>query len=151
MCGVAGAGKTTYAARLEQEGFVRLSIDEEMWRRHGSTSISSQERERLSAEVEADLRARLIALISEGRRVVVDFSFWQRSKRDDFKRIIEEQCGTWELIYLRATREVLRTRLHDRSRVGGANAVMVDPATFERYVAGFEEPSGEGETLVDQR
>jgi len=27
---------------------------------------------------------------------------------------------------------------------------MVGPATLERYLAGFEAPSGEGETVVDQ-
>jgi len=30
LCGVAGAGKTTYAKRLETCGHVRLSIDEEI-------------------------------------------------------------------------------------------------------------------------
>lgn len=31
MCGVAGSGKTTFSKKLEKEGFVRLSIDEEIW------------------------------------------------------------------------------------------------------------------------
>jgi predicted kinase len=35
MCGIAGSGKTTYAQRLERDGYVRLSIDEEVWRRFG--------------------------------------------------------------------------------------------------------------------
>ena len=30
MCGVCGSGKTTYAKEKEQEGYIRLSIDEEM-------------------------------------------------------------------------------------------------------------------------
>jgi predicted kinase len=151
MCGVAGAGKTAYSTQLEQDGFVRLSIDEEMWLRHGATSISSQDRERLSAEVEADLRARLVGLVTDGCRVVVDLSFWQRSTRDAYKRIIEQHGGSWDLVYLRATAEVLHRRLDDRSHACGPNAVMVDPTTLERYLAGFEEPSGEGETVVDQR
>ncbi len=29
MCGVCGSGKTTYAKKKEQEGYIRLSIDEE--------------------------------------------------------------------------------------------------------------------------
>ena len=39
MCGVAGSGKTTYAQRLEAEGYVRLSIDEEIWQRFGRFGI----------------------------------------------------------------------------------------------------------------
>lgn len=32
MCGVAGSGKTTFSLELEKVGFVRLSIDEEIWK-----------------------------------------------------------------------------------------------------------------------
>jgi septin family protein len=39
MCGVAGSGKTTYAQQLEKEGFVRLSIDEEIWKVNGRYGI----------------------------------------------------------------------------------------------------------------
>ncbi|MGB2992314.1 MAG: AAA family ATPase, partial [Paenisporosarcina sp.] len=35
MCGVAGSGKTTFSQLLETEGFVRLSIDEEIWATNG--------------------------------------------------------------------------------------------------------------------
>ena len=37
MCGIAGAGKTTYAKALEASGWVRLSIDEEVWERLRTT------------------------------------------------------------------------------------------------------------------
>ncbi|MFG3225768.1 AAA family ATPase [Kitasatospora sp. NPDC048194] len=35
MCGLPGAGKTTYARALVRRGYVRLSIDEVVWRRLG--------------------------------------------------------------------------------------------------------------------
>ena len=35
MCGICGVGKTTYAKVKEQEGYIRLSIDEEMWKVYG--------------------------------------------------------------------------------------------------------------------
>ena len=31
MCGIAGSGKTTLSQNLEKHGYVRLSIDEEVW------------------------------------------------------------------------------------------------------------------------
>lgn len=31
MCGVAGSRKTTFSQQLEKGGFLRLSIDEEIW------------------------------------------------------------------------------------------------------------------------
>lgn len=39
MCGVAGSGKTTYAQQLEKEGYIRLSIDEELWSAYGRCGI----------------------------------------------------------------------------------------------------------------
>ena len=36
MCGVCGSGKTTYAKKKEQEGYIRLSIDEEIWKLYGT-------------------------------------------------------------------------------------------------------------------
>ena len=43
MCGVCGSGKTTYAKKKEQEGYIRLSIDEEMWKLYGKKGIDYPE------------------------------------------------------------------------------------------------------------
>ena len=73
MCGIAGAGKTTYAKRLEARGYVRLSIDEELWRRSGCGG-GDPDRQRsvaLSAVIEQELAGRLVDLIGNRRDVVV--------------------------------------------------------------------------------
>lgn len=41
MCGPGGAGKTTYAKRLEREGWTRLSFEVEFWER-GITTVPGQ-------------------------------------------------------------------------------------------------------------
>ena len=58
MCGVCGSGKTTYAKKKEQEGYIRLSIDEEMWKLYGRKGIDYPEEqyEKLSEQVEAALQ-----------------------------------------------------------------------------------------------
>lgn len=83
MCGVAGSGKTTYAQHLEAEGYVRLSIDEEIWQRFDRFGIDSDpvDYARLSQVAEEAIRERLAILIEHGRDVVVDVSFWQRMAR----------------------------------------------------------------------
>ena len=43
MCGVCGSGKTTYAKKKEQEGYIRLSIDEEMWKLYGRKGFDNPE------------------------------------------------------------------------------------------------------------
>jgi len=100
MCGLAGAGKTTYAKRLEARGYVRLSVDEEIWRRFGRYGVD-YEPERYAGHTEAareSLRERLVALIAEGRDVVIDSAFWQRARRDEYKALIERAGARWRLV-----------------------------------------------------
>lgn len=85
MCGPAGSGKTTWARRLETAGTTRLSFDVEMWRR-GITTVPLPPEVR--AEIETDLRARLLPLVGDGADVVLDFSFWSRAMRDDYRRLL---------------------------------------------------------------
>jgi len=154
MCGIAGAGKTTYALGLERAGHVRLSIDEEVWQRFGRYGIDYDPAQYAShsADAEAVLRRRLVELIGEGRDVVVDFSFWQRERRDRYKRIIEQAGARWRLIYLKAGPTLLRTRLDERSRRFDANAAFpITEDVLAAYLDAFEEPRGEGETVIEQQ
>ena len=126
MCGVAGSGKTTYAQQLERNGYVRLSIDEEIWETHGRYGIDypASMYEEYKSVAEEKLRNRLIELIHNRQQVVIDFSFWQRARRMTYKQLIEEAGGRWELIYLKVNPEVLRTRLAIRSLRFDANAAF---------------------------
>lgn len=151
MCGIAGSGKTTYARQLEDAGYVRLSIDEEVWERFGRYGVDytpAQYAEH-SATVENDLRDRLVWLVGERRNVVVDFSFWQRRTRDEYKRLVVAAGGRWRLIYLKTDPDVLRERLNTRRRRFDANAAFpITDGILADYLAAFEEPSGEGEEIV---
>jgi predicted kinase len=151
LCGVAGSGKTTYAQRLEADGYVRLSIDEEIWSRFGRYGVDydTAQYPEYSATAESALRDRLRSLIRQGRPVVLDFSFWQRARREQYKRLIEDAGGRWRLVFLKVEPAVLRQRLDERSQRFDANAAF--PITEEiltSYLSGFEEPNGEGEEII---
>lgn len=151
MCGVAGSGKTTYAQRLEAEGYVRLSIDEEIWQRFGRFGIDYDpvDYPRLSQVAEEAIRERLPFLIEHGLDVVVDVSFWQRMARDRYKRVVEDAGGRWRLVYLRVDPAVLQRRLADRAQRFDANAAFpITDEILSAYLSGFEVPSGEGEEVV---
>ncbi|GGL60345.1 hypothetical protein GCM10014719_71790 [Planomonospora parontospora subsp. antibiotica] len=152
MCGLAGSGKTTYALTLEESGYARLSIDEEIWRRFGrdGAEFAPDEYERHKGAAEEELWERLAALMRAGRPVVLDYSFWRRETRRRYQAFIESHGYRWELVYLKADREILRRRLAVRSTVRGANAVTVSEELLDRYLAGFEEPAGEGERTILQ-
>jgi predicted kinase len=151
MCGVAGAGKTTYAKRLESSGYVRLSIDEEIWARFGRFGIDYDPvlySDHL-VTTEAVLRERLVDLVRAGQNVVVDFSFWERKRRDEYKQLIVDAGGSWELVYLKVSRSELRRRLAARADRFDANAAFpMSDATLDEFLTGFQEPAGEGETTI---
>ncbi|WP_208866018.1 AAA family ATPase [Kitasatospora cheerisanensis] len=154
MCGLPGSGKTTYARGLVRRGFARLSIDEEVWRllgqRDAGLVLAAEEFDRLKEEVRGRQRRELVELLRAWRDVVVDYSCWSRAAREDYQQLVEQHGGRWELVHLKADRATLERRLEARNREEGADSVTVDRALFDRYVAMFEEPVGEGEQLVPQ-
>ncbi|WP_249138613.1 AAA family ATPase [Phycicoccus avicenniae] len=138
MCGVAGAGKSTYARGLEARGWSRFSIDREAFAA-GLTDAAS-----VPPEVAADIRGRQRAVIAEairaGRDVVVDYSFWSRTERDDYRALGHAEGADVEVVYFRAPEEVLRRRLSSR-RGEHADDFVVDASLLDRFLAGFEPPA----------
>lgn len=154
MCGLPGAGKTTYAMELVRRGYVRLSIDEVVWQRLGQRDaglvLKAEAFDQLKEEVRREQRRELVELMLAGRDVVVDYSFWSRAARDDYKALIENHGCRWELVHLKADRATLERRLVKRNDEEGANSVTVDETLLNRYLVNFEEPNGEGEQVVMQ-
>jgi predicted kinase len=151
LCGLTGSGKTSYAKQLEAGGAVRLSVDEEVYARHGRYGVDYPMDEYFDRErpVVQELRRRLVELVESGRDVVLDYGLWRRSDRDAYKRLVEAHGGRWRLLYFKADREVLLQRLAERNRRGDANALTVTPSALEDFIARFDEPLDEGEELVD--
>jgi len=154
MCGVAGSGKTTFAQRLEQKGYVRLSIDEEIWATNGRYGIDYpiEMYEQLKVDAELKLRNELVNLLNEKCNVVIDFSFWQRKRRNEYKKLIEDGGGVWKLIYLKVHPNDLRERLRIRSQRFDANAAFtITEEILSSFLKGFEVPSGEGEIVIEEK
>ncbi|WP_405175843.1 ATP-binding protein [Paenibacillus sp. FSL H8-0261] len=152
MCGVAGSGKTTFAQKLEKEGFVRLSIDEDIWATYGRFGVDYPEENYGSYLIESELKLRkeLVNLLQAKHHVVIDFSFWQRQRRNDYKQLIESYGGVWELIHLKIQPDELRQRLLIRSERFDANAAFpITEDILTRFLNGFEIPAGEGELVIE--
>ncbi|TMR27320.1 ATP-binding protein, partial [Actinomadura geliboluensis] len=74
LVGLTGSGKTTFAKRLEERGVVRLSVDEEVFRRHGRYGVDFHESRwfELADPVAEEVYQRLGDLVKAGRDVVLD-------------------------------------------------------------------------------
>ncbi|MNI61138.1 Zeta toxin [compost metagenome] len=152
MCGIAGSGKTTFSQKMEQAGYTRLSIDEEVWSANGRYGVdypTDKYREYLD-EAHIRLRSAIVQCIQEKKQAVVDSSFWRRSEREEYKRLIEQAGGQSRLLYLKVHPDELRKRLKIRSERFDANAAFtITDELLTTFLQGFEEPEGEGEIVVE--
>ena len=143
MCGVCGSGKTTFAMEKEKEGYVRLSIDEELWQTCGQYGVDYQQEayEELSLAAEERLCRRMTELIRAGKNVVLDFSFWNRDTRERYRKLIAEAGATYQLVYMKADKEVLRKRLAIRNQAIHANSSFaITDEILEHHYNSFQEP-----------
>lgn len=137
MCGLAGAGKSTYARALEAAGSVRFSIDAEAWR-SGYADAAAIPAD-LAAGIRDRQRGEIAAALDDGRDVVVDYSFHARAQRDEYRRLGRAHGAEVEVVHLASDPDVLRQRLAAR-RGSGPDDFTVDPGLLETYLAGFEAP-----------
>jgi RimJ/RimL family protein N-acetyltransferase/predicted kinase len=144
VCGPAGSGKSTHAARLARAGWAHLAFDAAAWAAgHREHPLPAD----VAARVHEDLRARLVGLVGDGVDVVVDTSFWSRASRASYRALLAPLGVvpvTHHLVTPRA--EVLR-RLAARTGAG-PDDVVVPPDRAAVYLDGFEDPTPDEGPLV---
>ena len=137
MCGPAGSGKSTIARRYEEQGMTRLSFDQEAWSR-GITAMPLPRE--VHQDIERVLRARLLDLVRAGTDVVLDFSFWSRTMRDEYRELLKPLGVVPETVYLATDRATVLQRVSARAARGGDD-FMLSPELAARYFDHFEVPT----------
>lgn len=148
MCGLAGSGKTTFAKRLERLHYERLSIDEEIWRRFGRYGVDypKEEYQNLQTKANKALHTTFLKLLKHRQNIVVDFSFWQKKKRDTYKQIIDDYGGKSFLIYMNTPISIIKKRLEVRNKRFEPNAAFpITEEILDEYIKGFEIPQNENQ------
>lgn len=139
MCGPAGSGKSTRARRLEAEGMARLSFDQTAWELgHRSMPLPAE----VHRQIARQLRSELERLLQEGRDVVLDFSFWSRRMRDEWRAVVEQHGLVPETVYLATDRETVLARIRERAG-GDGDDFELDHETAARYFDNFQPPTPE--------
>ena len=139
MCGPAGSGKSTAARRYERQGMTRLSFDQEAWSRGITTMPLSPGVHR---DIEDVLRARLVELVRAGADVVVDFSFWSRAMREEYRGLLRPLGAVPETVNLATDRATVLRRIAARAAGNGDDfAISAELAAF--YFDHFEPPTAD--------
>ena len=137
MCGPAGSGKSTVARQYERQGMARLSFDQEAWSRGITTMPLPPDVHR---EIEHVLRARLLDLVRAGSDVVLDFSFWSRAKRDEYRELLRPFGVVPETVYLATDRATVLRRIGDRA-AGDGDDYKLSAELAAAYFDHFEVPT----------
>lgn len=137
MCGPAGSGKSTVARQFERDGMVRLSFDQEAWSRGITTMPLPDEVRR---DIEQALRARLLDLVRAGSDVVLDFSFWSRNMREEYRELLRPLGVVPETVYLATDRATALERISARAAQGGDDFTL-SPELAATYFDHFEVPT----------
>lgn len=149
LCGISGSGKTHYALGLQAEGYRRLSADEIAWAEHGRDLVDMPLDRQRQVFIQANrtLLDQLEQALRAGDRVVVDSTLCSRAKRDAMRDLCRRFGTEPRLVFMQATKEVLRRRL-GRRRGLGANDQPVSLARLECFCSGFQAPTPDENPLV---
>ena len=143
MCGLPCAGKTTLAKQIEHERFaLRLTPDEWITRLFGADlSLEALDAARDPVEtVLWDLAARILVL---GVDVVLDFGFWSRAERDDFRSRAAQLGARSELHFLDVPEGELLTRLAARNAQLPPGTFWIDKDRLSLWTRRFEPPTAD--------
>ncbi len=147
MCGTSGSGKTHFSRIIECNGYVRLSLDEEMWNSYGSGYFSWQPERQMSAQKEMSevIYNKAAHLLAKNKSVVVDWCFCKRFQRDRWRALAEKNNAAAVLLYCSAPRDLLLERLRKRDGNPAPNSAHVTEEMLDRFLCNFEYPEKDEE------
>ena len=142
MVGLPCSGKTTLARRLEVErSALRLTPDEWQLRLFGQDAEEPEHNARHGC-FEAllwDLASRALEL---GMNVILDFGFWAREEREDFRARAKQLGASSEVHFLDVPEEELLRRLALRnSQLSQDTSFKIPLEMMKPWIAFFQRPT----------
>ena len=115
----------------------RLSFDQAA-RSRGITTMPLPDD--VHRDIEHVLRARLVDLVRAGSDVVLDFSFWSRHMRDEYRQFLRPFGVVPETVYLATDRATVLRRIDARA-AGNGDDFNISSELAAFYFDHFEIPS----------
>ena len=141
MVGLPCSGKTTLARRLEFErSALRLTPDEWQVPLFGQDAAEPEHNARHGL-IEAmlwDVAARVLVL---GTNVILDFGFWSREEREDFRMRAKILGASSEVHFLEAAEEELLQRLAARNAQPSNRVFHIAEEQMRSWIALFQSPT----------
>lgn len=146
--GFIASGKTTYAKKLgAKTGAMRFTLDEWMVHFYGVNPPVEK-----FAEYEENIKAMIWIMaekfLQNGISVILDYGFWKRSDRDDYRTRAKALDVSCELHVLLLDDTTALTRLKSRTNEIPDGELFIDENAYQTLKQKFE-PLGEDEARID--
>lgn len=149
ICGFIGAGKTTFARKLEHEtGAIRITKDEWMVRIFGNKITTDKNFDVYDKKVTALATDIAFTILKSGTSVIIDEGFWAKSQRDDIKKKILEAGAKPIFYYIECPIEKMRERVVSRSKTPTIDSFEINGEMFDTYLKYWEPPTSSEDYIV---
>lgn len=141
MVGLPCSGKTTLAQKLEHElPALRLTPDEWHIRLFGQDAEDPEHDARHSL-IEALLWTIASRTLALGMNVILDFGFWAREEREDYRLRAKQLGASSEVHYLDVPEHELLRRLEKRNSRPSPQSFLIAEEAMKPWIAFFQKPT----------
>ena len=153
ICGFIGAGKTTFARKLEKEtGAVRFTKDEWMVAIFGNNPPKDALENDAFHEYDAKMTklATEVALkcLTAGTSVIIDDGFWYRKQRDEIRQQLQDLGIVAKLYFIDTPVAAMKVRTVKRSENPPADSFYITEQEFNDYLHMFQPPADDEECII---
>ncbi len=141
MVGLPCSGKTTLAQKLEQKlPALRLNLDEWHIQLFGQDADEPEHdaRHRLIEALLWNIARRALEL---GMNVILDYGFWAREEREDYRSRAKQLGAGSEVHYLDVSEAELLRRLEERNSRPSQESFIISEAAMKPWMAFFQKPT----------
>lgn len=141
MVGLPCSGKTTLAQELEHKySAIRLTPDE--WH----VSLFGQDAEELEHDARHSLIEALLWKVASralelGTNVILDFGFWAREEREDYRSRAKQLGASSEVHFLNVSDEELMRRLAERNSQDSKVSFRISEEAMKAWISFFQRPT----------
>lgn len=139
ICGLPGSGKSTFAKKLENKNFaLRLTPDE--WMERIVNDGYNEEKREIVEAIQWEIAQKVLSL---GADVILEFGFWSRKERDEFRIQAKNIGAETKLYFLNTSREQLLHRLEERNKNLPTHTFIVSESDLDKWLEQFEAPTSD--------
>src|SRR5215204_867386 len=141
IVGLPCSGKTTLAQKLEiEKAALRLTPDEWQVRLFGQDAEEPEHDARHSL-IEAILWNIASRALELGTNVILDFGFWAREEREDYRLRAKQLGASSEIHYLDVPEDELLRRLEKRNSHPLQESFIMSVEAMKHWIAFFQKPT----------